>query len=82
MELKNWDKASKENIAVAVCNGAVYEPKFKNSNLMDWRSAIRKLNKTLTTYSVFYQNINSRKLHLLKEKSYSCYPYLQMAIKY
>ena len=29
MELKNWDKASKENIAVAVCNGAVYEPKFK-----------------------------------------------------
>ena len=29
MELKNWDKASKENIAVAICNGAVYEPKFK-----------------------------------------------------
>ena len=29
MELKNWDKASKESIAVAVCNGAVYEPKFK-----------------------------------------------------
>jgi hypothetical protein len=29
MELKNWDKASKENIAVAVCIGAVYEPKFK-----------------------------------------------------
>ena len=29
MELKNWDKASKENIAVAVCNGAVYEPIFK-----------------------------------------------------
>ncbi len=29
MELKNLDKASKENIAVAVCNGAVYEPKFK-----------------------------------------------------
>ena len=29
MELKNWNKASKENIAVAVCNGAVYEPKFK-----------------------------------------------------
>jgi len=27
MELKNWDKASKENIAVAICNGAVYEPK-------------------------------------------------------
>ena len=29
MELKNWDKASKVSIAVAVCNGAVYEPKFK-----------------------------------------------------
>ena len=29
LELKNWDKASKESIAVAVCNGAVYEPKFK-----------------------------------------------------
>tara|TARA_B100002019_G_C21076239_1_gene501524 strand:- start:406 stop:660 length:255 start_codon:yes stop_codon:yes gene_type:complete len=26
-DLKNWDKASKESIAVAVCNGAVYEPK-------------------------------------------------------
>ena len=35
MELKNWDKASKVSIAVAVCNGAVYEPKFKNSNLLD-----------------------------------------------
>ena len=31
MELKNWDKASKESIAVAVCNGAVYEPKFKRN---------------------------------------------------
>ena len=29
MELKNWDKASKESIAVAVCNGAVYEPQIK-----------------------------------------------------
>ena len=29
MELKNWDKASKESIAIAVCNGAVYEPKPK-----------------------------------------------------
>tara|TARA_A100001035_G_scaffold235515_1_gene199041 strand:- start:77 stop:340 length:264 start_codon:yes stop_codon:yes gene_type:complete len=28
-ELKNWDKASRESIATAVCNGAVYEPKFK-----------------------------------------------------
>ena len=27
--LKDWDKASKESIAVAVCNGAVYEPEFK-----------------------------------------------------
>ena len=30
MELKNWDRASKESIAVAVCNGAVYEPKLKS----------------------------------------------------
>ena len=29
MDLKNWDKASKESIAVAVCNGAVYEPELK-----------------------------------------------------
>ena len=27
--LIDWDKASKESIAVAVCNGAVYEPKFE-----------------------------------------------------
>ena len=27
-DLKGWDKASKESIAVAVCNGAVYEPKL------------------------------------------------------
>ena len=31
MELKNWDKAAKENIAVAVCYGAVYEPIFKRN---------------------------------------------------
>ena len=30
MELKNWDKASKESISVAVCNGAVYETKSKS----------------------------------------------------
>ena len=30
MELKSWDKASKESIAVAVCNGAVYEPELKS----------------------------------------------------
>ena len=29
IELKSWDKASKESIAVAVCNGAVYEPELK-----------------------------------------------------
>ena len=29
MELINWDKTSKESIAVAVCNGAVYEPELK-----------------------------------------------------
>ena len=27
--LKDLDNASKESIAVAVCNGAVYEPKFE-----------------------------------------------------
>jgi len=26
-DFNGWDKASKESIAVAVCNGAVYEPK-------------------------------------------------------
>ena len=31
IELKNWDKASKENIAVAVCNGAVFEPKLERN---------------------------------------------------
>ena len=30
MELKMWDKESKESIAVAICNGAVYEPKPKS----------------------------------------------------
>ena len=30
VELKDWDRASKESIAVAVCNGAVYEPEFKS----------------------------------------------------
>ena len=29
IELKSWDKASKENVAVAVCNGAVNEPILK-----------------------------------------------------
>ena len=29
MKLKNWEKVSKESIAVAVCNGAVFEPKLK-----------------------------------------------------
>ena len=31
VELKNWDKASKENIAVAVCNGAVFKPKLERN---------------------------------------------------
>ena len=30
-DLKGWDKESIESIAVAVCNGAVYEPKLKNN---------------------------------------------------
>ena len=29
IELKNWDKASKESIAVSVCNCAVFESKIK-----------------------------------------------------
>ncbi|WP_041710650.1 hypothetical protein [Prochlorococcus marinus] len=28
-DLKGWDKQSKESLAVAVCNGAVYEPAIK-----------------------------------------------------
>ena len=31
MEQKNWDKSSKESIAVAVCNGAVYETEIKTN---------------------------------------------------
>ena len=27
--IKDWDQKAKESLAVAVCNGAVYEPKFK-----------------------------------------------------
>ena len=29
MDLRSWDKEAKESLAVAVCNGAVYEPKFQ-----------------------------------------------------
>ena len=28
-DLKGWNKPAKESLAVAVCNGAVYEPAFK-----------------------------------------------------
>ncbi len=28
-DLKGWTKEAKESLGVAVCNGAVYEPKFK-----------------------------------------------------
>ncbi len=28
-ELMEWDKNAKESLAVGLCNGAVYEPKFK-----------------------------------------------------
>ena len=31
MELKIWDRASKESIAVAFCNGAVYETEIKTN---------------------------------------------------
>ena len=30
IELKNWDNSSKQSIAVAVCNGAVYKPKLNS----------------------------------------------------
>ena len=29
IDLKGWDKEAKESLAVAVCNGAVYEPKLQ-----------------------------------------------------
>ena len=29
INLKGWDKGAKESLAVAVCNGAVYEPKLQ-----------------------------------------------------
>ena len=29
IDLKGWDNEAKESLAVAVCNGAVYEPKLK-----------------------------------------------------
>ena len=35
----------------------------------------------LITCSAFSMKINSRKLQLIREKSYGCYPYWQMAIK-
>ena len=28
-DVKDWDKETKETLAVAVCNGAVYEPKVQ-----------------------------------------------------
>ena len=28
-ELNEWDKKGKESLAVAMCNGAVHEPKYK-----------------------------------------------------
>ena len=28
-DLQGWDKEAKESLAVAVCNGAVYEPKLQ-----------------------------------------------------
>jgi len=31
IDLKGWDKEAKESLAVAVCNGAVYEPKFQTN---------------------------------------------------
>ena len=28
-DLKGWNEKDKESLAVGICNGAVYEPKFK-----------------------------------------------------
>ena len=28
-DLKGWDKEAKESLAVGVCNGAVFEPRFQ-----------------------------------------------------
>ena len=30
-DLSGWDKSAKQSLAVGVCNGAVYEPRLKNS---------------------------------------------------
>ena len=30
-DLKGWDKEAKDSLAVALCNGAVYEPKLQSS---------------------------------------------------
>ena len=30
-ELNEWDKKGKESLAVAICNGAVHEPKLKTN---------------------------------------------------
>ena len=38
--------------------------------------------ETLNTCSDFTMKINSRKLQLIREKSYDCYAYWQVAIKY
>ena len=29
-KLSGWDQDAKDNLSVAVCNGAVYDPKLKN----------------------------------------------------
>ena len=30
IDLKGWEQKDKESLAVGICNGAVYEPKFKS----------------------------------------------------
>ena len=37
--------------------------------------------ETLITGTAFSMEINSRKLQLIREESYGCYPYWQIAIK-
>jgi len=62
-------------------------PKFveanRNSQVETYRQAWKsgKLFSDWPTDGIVVK-INSRKLQLLREKSYGCYPYWQMAIKH
>ena len=62
-------------------------PKFVEANRTSQVETFRKAWKSGTLFSDWPTDgivvkINSRKLQLLREKSYNCYPYWLMAIKY